>query len=437
MNRKRWISVVAGLFVILNICLVMFDDEGKIDRLSYVSEWDELFQTDLFEHLKKDGVLDYAAEYHMYFDERSGRFGEFLVEEGSQIQQGDPLYTYEVRNFAETRRALEQKVQQLREEISSVETALRTIESAPVNSETLSIMFPDETGAMEVPQGSAEADMLKAQFIAEQEKELGQLQAKLGAVEAEMSAVNAQEAEVTVMSPYNGRIINRSVALDNPLLTIGGEGLLTKGILTEEERAMVEADMDVEVHVTEQQKVLDGSFLELSKDPAAVALEEESRYPFTVNFETEETDENEGDTEEYDKTEQHGETETGQDELETTEEKEQELLPGYHAQLYITLNEALDTLVANKNWLQGESIWVMTTTGTLKPEIVDRGLEMNELVQITGDVENGNWVAVEESTSFYPDSVFVTPFKAKRVQWSNAAEQVNWKEYIVTGLLSR
>ncbi|WP_217586137.1 efflux RND transporter periplasmic adaptor subunit [Lentibacillus saliphilus] len=404
--RKKWLVVGIILFISLNTCLILFDNDDHIDRLVFVDKWDKVFEEDLYEYLEKDSVFDYIHEHNVYFDELSGDFEQFLVEEGSKVSVGDALYTYDVRDIAEAKASLEEKAQQLKDDIVTVEAALTKINMTTVENDTISVLLPDEEQTVEIPQDTSEANMLKTQFIIEQEKELERLQARLAAVKADTASLDREEETITVTSPYDGTVIKISESLEPPLMTIAEPQLQARGILTEQDRMIVNLDMPVQLRLTAQNVTLDGTISAMNDQPEQVELEDSNHYSFFV-------------------------------ETEALEQLDVPILPGYHADATITLKESLSASTIEASWLFDQSIWKMTSAGTVESQKVERGIQMGSSVEIIDEVEPGTWVAIDVSDQFQEGAQFITPLKLGKIKWHDIGQTGNWKRHVVAGLLAR
>ena len=204
--RKRLILIMMILFIAVNFLLVFLDDEGKVERTSYVNEWTKSFEKDMTEKLFKPGVLRTVGEEHVYFDKQLGSFQEFLVEEGEQVNAGDALYTYLVHDYYEMETNLMNQADQIQGEISAIEQAISQMEMYQIPSDEIgsphAVSITEELIEVEYPQTSIEADLLKEQFLVEQELELSQKNAQLQTINNQLAELRTSGDSLTLESPY-------------------------------------------------------------------------------------------------------------------------------------------------------------------------------------------------------------------------------------------
>lgn len=435
------------VFIGVNFLLVYLDDEGKIERTAYISKWSESFEADMAEKMYKEGVLTAAGEEQVYFDEKLGTFQEFLVDEGSMVNAGDSLYTYTVDNYYEAEADLRAESGQISGEIAAIETAISQMEMyfVPMNmTETPSAFtLTEDQLEVEFPQTSIEADLLKEQYLVEKEKELSQKRAQLAAVEAQLTELQASGDTITVQSPYAGRISNLNETLDHPVITIEETDLVAIGELTEQERKQMQEGLAAEVEVQEMSTQLEGAVQEVGEKPASIKVDGESMYPFTISFtetndsETDEAEAGESaDPEETESLDEIGST----DEMANTEgtDETEKLLPGYHADLAITMEESPGATVLYEEAVFADSVWKMTGEGKLVEQGIETGLMVDSMVEIVEGVEVGDWVAVEPPSLFHHEANFITPLRWRQLTRDSFANTENtWTENIWSGLLSR
>ncbi|MBP2079077.1 HlyD family efflux transporter periplasmic adaptor subunit [Oceanobacillus polygoni] len=406
--RKRMVPMLMALFIGVNFLLVFLDDEGKVERTSYVNEWTKSFEKDMTEKLYKPGVLHAVGEEHVYFDNQLGSFQQFLVEEGEQVNVGDGLYTYLVHDYYEMEANLMNQADQIQGEISAIEQAISQMEMYQIPSDELgsphAVTITEELIEVEYPQTSIDADLLKEQFRVEKELELSQKNAQLQTINNQLVELRATGDTITVESPYEGTISQLHVNLDDPVITIQNNDVLAVGELTEQERVQMEERRVAEVAVHEIGTRLDGVIEEVSKSPTEIEIAKESIYPFQVAFEV--------------------------------EDEADELLPGYHVDIVITMEESLGATVLFEEAIFTDAVWKMTNEGKIAKENIERGLHVDEVVEVADGVEQGEFIAVKPSNFFQHDAHFITPLRTKQLTGESFSD-ANWLEHFVTGLLSR
>ncbi|ASN03646.1 efflux RND transporter periplasmic adaptor subunit [Virgibacillus necropolis] len=412
MKRGRLLITTIILFIGINVLLVYFDDNGTVERKSYVSEWSEVFKTNLYEKMNKAGVLTSTAANDVYFDKSLGNFQEFLIEEGAEVNQGDQLYTYRVNDYYDTKAYLTNEMSRINGEVTAIETAISEISNYQIPRVQVPRISPDgtdeENSDIIVPSPPPiEAEYMQEQYLIEKEKELARARAQLESVQSQLTELEAGGDSITVVSPYQGKATVVSKALDDPIITISSTTLHVIGELTEQERTVIKNDMPVEVTINESNSTLKGSVTSISDLPKEVELHDNSEYPFSVSFE------------------EGAEVES--------------LLPGYHANLTITTKQSKGATALFEDAIFGNSIWKMTSNGKLHVQKVETGLEMASMQEIIKGAKVGEWIAKEPESEFRSGATFVTPLKFSEVPWSDTFnyDKKNWSKYVVMGILSR
>ncbi|WP_010529087.1 HlyD family efflux transporter periplasmic adaptor subunit [Lentibacillus jeotgali] len=511
-RRRKLILTVVVLFIGINSFLVYADDEDRVPRVTYIQEWTQTFEQDMSETIETTGVLATAEEKNVYFDQKKGSFQEFLVEEGTEVEIGDDLFTYKADSYFETMTDLESKQQKLTGEIQAIESAIASISAYRIpetdmetnsanrmpetNMEADSANLPPEIdleneadsveGTMGMTSRSVDANYMKEQYLAEKEKELAQKEAELQSVQAQISELESNGETITVESPYQGKVTTVSDSLDNPVVTIWDNQLQAEGELTEAERMKVEQEMPVEVDIRGNDTVLNGTLSTVSASPESVDVHGSSLYPFEVSFEDEQPSQSEEapqaeasdvqiklppseetvengqpdgsrdtkDTASSQETEDPGQpsespdTEEAERPSSDTQAAEQgeadqsdmeDLLPGYHAGLTITTNESQGAAAVMKSQLFNKHLWKMTSEGLLVKRPVKTGIHMDNMIEITEGASSGEWIAESDNDQFHDGAVFMTPLKIEDIEWQDLRkyDNVNWKRYMIIGLLSR
>ncbi|WP_390307145.1 efflux RND transporter periplasmic adaptor subunit [Virgibacillus sediminis] len=412
--KKQVVLLVAVLFLVVNVLLVALDDEGKVEQKAYISEWSPAMETDMAELLHKPGVLEPAEEWMVYFDDSLGSFQEFFVEEGTLVQQGDPLFAYEADNYAEAEAELTQNAETLRGEIAAIEEAIAQMEQYQIpstQSESTEAALSSPLAPEPVEEASvqsadpAEAELMKEEYLIEKEKELSQKTAQLESIESSLAELQETGNTVVVESSYEGRVQSISESLADPVITIENIQLRAEGKLSEEERAEVEAGMPVEVSIKTTDTLIEGEITQVSDSPDSVLVEGESSYPFQVSLS------------EY--TEEEG------------------LLPGYHTGMAITLEESLGATAVYEEAVYDGAVWKMAENGILQQQAVDTGIYEDFMYEIKSGIEPGEWVAQSPTGQFRDGAVFITPLRAKEVPWRSIFRGGDWGENIITGMIAR
>ncbi len=286
-----------------------------------------------------------------------------------------------------------------------MEQAVASLSAYRIPETDTNAVFEGENSSLELEGRSVEANYLKEEFLMEKEMELAQKRAQLESIQMQLSELESNGETVTATSPYEGSVMALSESLDNPVVTIRGTELYAEGQLTEAQRMEAEVEMPAEVAIHEGDTVINGALGMLADNPESVHVDGESAYAFQVTF-----DEHTGG-----------------------------LLPGYHADVAITTAKSEDAPAIRQELLAGNNLWKMTSEGTLTKQPVETGIVTNNFAELTKGVEPGEWVAADDRDQFREGTVFITPLKLQDIEWKQLGkyDNVNWKRYIVTGLLAR
>lgn len=410
LTRGRLLLLLTVIFISLNAFLVVKDSDGKVNRTSYIKNWTEADQKDMYDRLETVGVLDYTEEQFVYLEGDVGNFQTFLVDEGVTVFAGRELYTYQVENYDETKSQLENEVERLEAEISAVEAAIDKMKRTNIVRGETQVVYPDNEIAAVFPHDASAAELLKEQYRIEKENELEQKEAELNSVQSQLADLTAGEETITVQSPFDGKVTNISKTLENPIMTIETPDLHMIGELSESERAKVEEGMVTEITFVEvdldEMEELQGVVTYVSDEPKEVMLKGNSVYPFEVTFDEELTID--------------------------------QLLQGYHVNLEIMVAESPDAVVIDEELLDEEmKIWKMSRSGILTNKEIEAGIQMDAWIEVREDLQSDDWIAIAAENNFYDGTTFITPFKPSKAKWKDIYNNGPRKRSLLIGLLGR
>ncbi|UOR10341.1 efflux RND transporter periplasmic adaptor subunit [Halobacillus amylolyticus] len=411
--KVRIVGLCAIAFLLLNACLLFFDRDSEVERKSYIKNWSAAFIYDLYETINTRGVFTASDTNAIYFDQQTGSFQEFLIEEGDEISEGDELYTYEVADYDTQVHKLESEASRLEGEIDSIETYINDLESFTIpESETTSppsfsqrseteeenpFLFPAPSTENPFSQNinpqqqesdsdsTIETEFMKEQALAEKELELSQKQAQLTMVEDQLSQLEETGQTITVTSEFSGVVTDLSENLESPLLTLSSSNLTVSGELSENHRKLVEQGMNTLVRIPDLNIELPGTIEAIHPFPEKVDVNRASDYPYEIIVE--------------------GESE--------------EVKPGYHAEVEILTDEAVDTVAAFDDVLMTDvnsSAWVMDDQGRLEERELETGITEDGIVEVIDGLENNDHLAVQPVDEFRQGSIFFTPLKVSDLQ---------------------
>ncbi|WP_083731680.1 efflux RND transporter periplasmic adaptor subunit [Virgibacillus pantothenticus] len=445
-TRKRLQMIAVALFIGVNIFLVYMDDDGKVDRIAYVSDWTTVFQSDLEKKLHTTGVLAAAQENHVYFDPSIGSFEAFAVEEGSSVQAGDALFSYKVAHYQEAMSKLLEKRTQLKEEIAAVEQAITQMTALQIPDVNLEadggLEWTEKVLKITIPQDPVQANLVKQQFLLEKEKEVAQKKAALASVDRQLAKLEETGDTITVESPYEGVITQLSEQLNDPIITVSGTELHVTGELTEQERVYVKKNLPVDMEVMELNKSLTGTVAQVSETPKEeAAAKTSSIYPFII--ELKEPNEHDAAGDSVDETEDNEQDKKTKDKKMEGQEQpqlaaERELLPGYHVNIDIITDTSEEAPVLNEAAILQKYAWKLTKSGKVIRQELTTGIEEGDRIEITSGLDIGDKVALQPENQLRSQAIFITPLK-----WENGFKStmspkgIDWFEFFVTGIVSR
>lgn len=479
------------MFIVVNVLLLFLDNEQHVQKTSHIKTWTETTVEDMYEFIDTEGVLDFATENHVYFDETLGEFDAFLVDEGQEVQSGEGLYTYTISDYYEAANQLESEAEKVEGEIAAIETAISKMTAFQIadSSDSQGMIDPyqefadpsseveeqDEEEivnsfieAMTGADDSGQAELIKEQYITEKEKELDQKVAEQGSIESQLSELMQTGDTVTVESPYEGVVTDLSKNLEAPLLTIQSGGYVVKGELNEAEHLDVEPGLSVNIEMKENDETAEGEIEAVSQFPKEIKLTGSSIYPFHASLgddeeetgeNADENDESDDPEEEFDDFEDFDAFEDFNDEFDddlnedlnldinetddnetsedgTEEETNDKMLPGYHAEVEIKTKESPEATVIQKDALDGLYLWQMTSSGQLVKVPVQTGIQMDEYVELLEGAETGELIALGPEKKFVSNAPFITSLNMGQIPWGDLKTE-RWLQDFLTGLISR
>lgn len=452
--KKRLLQLGVILFICINFILVYVDDEGKVDRLASISDWTQTFEANLEEKLYTKGVLLAKEEHNIYFDKNVGSFESFMVEVGSQVNRGDPLFSYKVVQYHQAKAELLEKTNKLEAEVAAIEQAIRKMTAFQIpetNTKSESnFAITEDRLKLEFPQDPIQANLLKEQFLIEKEQEKAEKNATLASVKRQLNELQSSGDTITVESSYSGVITHVSKQLEDPIVTIASNDLHVEGELSEKERPFVKSNLPVEVEVEETKMNLKGTVSNVSditKEDAAV--QRKSTYPFMVHLQKGSEGIGTGET----TTDQaHSVAEAQRKQTDNNEENEtskrqkpqeqaqavEQLLPGYHVNLAITTKASQQATTLPDQAVHHRVVWKMTDKGRLIKQKVKTGIVEDDRIEITSGIITGEVVATEPESQFRHDATFITP-----LSWENGFKHtispkgLSWYEFLITGIVAR
>ncbi|SNZ04588.1 HlyD family secretion protein [Terribacillus aidingensis] len=414
---KKIFLPAAVVFVLLNIGLLFWDDEGRIGRTNFIQDWEQVMAQDVEETLSAPAVLTSADEIPVYLQAASGSLSEMFVEKGDAVEEGDDLFTYQVTDYTKTHRDLSASIATLEEQTAAVEQAMNQLDETDVAAGALptDITIPETFENTEVAKESAGVEAISEalQVAAEEqtaqrqehyrislEKELAEKRAALSAAEDQLSALEDTGEYVTVTSPAAGTIKDIAAPGEAPVITINSSDLVISGELKEAERKQVQSGMTVKAAVADNGPILEGEITELADQPTSIK-DKTSLYTFEASYQLE-------------------------------EEQADKLVAGYHLKTDILLAYASQAPAVKPQQIKNGKIWTMAN-GQAFTTNVKVGAKNDKQAAITTGMESGTTIPARAG-DYYDNEPFVTPWKPQRIKWSDFRESFTSYEFLL-GLL--
>ncbi len=411
MMKQKRLLIIGLTLVFLGVNFYLIEKaNSKVDRTVYIKNWFETTEKDLAKTLEKEGVIASSEEHHVYFNDEMGAFNGFLVEEGDTVAVGAPLYEYVATDIDEQRRRLESEIEQLQDEIMSIEAYIRELEQLEFTLSSLPSSSPKDDD--EAVESNVETEFGLKKDIAAYDLEISRLENQIDNLERQVLDLDMNSASLTVQSDVAGVIKKVSHSVENPLITIVSDSPVVSGKLTEKESFEISPEMRAEIRSEHHDEFMSGIVLEVAEMPKNDPdVDQESVYPFTVTFDVPEVP----------------------------------LLKGYHVDVSIVVEEATGAVTVPSASLVKEGaltyVWLITDSGRLEKREVETGLEVNGVQQITTGVEAGEHYIVnpDELKNAFDTSRFSTPLKWDNLSWTNlkGTDKTTIYKHILYGILER
>ncbi|WP_026693133.1 efflux RND transporter periplasmic adaptor subunit [Peribacillus kribbensis] len=251
MNKKAIaaVSILAATFIALNLFLI-FKDDNKIKRTSYLNKWQAAKKQTLRKELPASGVVIPEEEQYVHHDPKKGTFQKFLVKKGDQVTAGTPLYTFVPQDHEELQQQLESQKSAAEGELQSIKEHIDSLTSYKSSLETSST----DTYAAAADPAAKDQTSPNDLKIFELEKDLysleadqSRMQARVSAIDSQLSSLSTDSSEVSVESEVDGYVSDIKQSLKNPLITISSIKTAVAGSLSEKNRQDVKEGMEVRI----------------------------------------------------------------------------------------------------------------------------------------------------------------------------------------------
>ncbi|MDQ0177161.1 efflux RND transporter periplasmic adaptor subunit [Bacillus chungangensis] len=410
MTKKRWSIVLIAailLFATVNIVLIS-KEKSKVARVHSIHQWKTIQTGSLEESFVADGVVSAADKHYIYVD-KEAPFLEFLVEVGDEVSRDTPLFEYANPDLEKQQELLNLEIDRLEKEKRSIEDAIGELENILAS---LPASRPHTYGSEEdkiiiVEQQEETAYRIEAD-IAEKELEKSKVEHAIDKYEQQL--LLERVSDISVVSGYAGKVADIAYNLDNPVITIMSGDAVVEGLFTEEERSLVEQDMDVQVSSELFKEKMTGTLQSIREVPEQKPdVKTEAAYPFTIALE---------------------------------EIENENIYPGYHVKAKIILDEATTVPLVPEKSLVGskneKSIYVLNDKGLIEKKPLKTGIQVNGKAEVVNGAKEGDWY-VAKPKGLQTNQPFITPLKVsklKKTTFRSTPTKTKVK-YVLIGALQR
>lgn len=255
-----------------------------------------------------DGIVEATEIQEEYVDSSLGVIAEILVEDGQKVEEGAELFSYtneENQQLLDEQNRMHSRMQQryseTETELANARQDLSTVEAniSEINGQLEQLS--SDTGEEELG-WTQEVDNLQNNLL-EYESDKAAAQASIEGAQATIRELNEQledsTAEIerirtnittTIESTINGVVelnevrTTHSVMSEQPLVRIVSSSVEIEATVSEYDYEDMTAGDQVQIHLMNSDRVLDGSISEIGNMPVQSETEASSfsRYPFTV-----------------------------------------------------------------------------------------------------------------------------------------------------------
>ncbi|MBM7690724.1 HlyD family secretion protein [Peribacillus deserti] len=401
MNKtlKILIAAVLALFIGLNLFL-LYKEDNKIKRTSYVQTWKKAKKEDLARTLPSKGVVVPSEQQFVQHDPEKGSFNKFLVKEGEEVKTGTPLYSFIPENSDELAARLEAEKTAVQGAIDSTETHIQSLTSYQSSIES------NTPAASDTVEAETNKDDLKAFEI---EKEIYQLEAdqsrlesKLSSIDTQLSSLGTSESEVTVESEIDGTVQKIRQDLKNPLITVSSSAASVEGILSENHRKAVKEGMKVKVSAQKGKGKSSGELADVSSTPEMEPhVKKKSQYTYTASIEN----------------------------------QKPFTLIGSHVEVQIITKEVKDAIIVPKDSIFKEKkkhyVYVLGRDGLVHKTKVEAGAASGGKREVKSGLKAGDAVVLKPEEVVENKGPFFTPLHAGKVRMSEFIDMFEDKKWLI------
>lgn len=361
--KKKIIALTSliVIFIAVNIFLI-YKNNSKVARVTYVSKWETLKKQDLKNTLQTAGVVTPDEEKYVYFNQNGMSFGQFFIKEGDKVDTGTPLYSYTYTDSQQAVKELEAEKNQYESDLTAVQ---RTISSLT------DLLRKAETNATtKSPSGTITTNETVRATTYQLEKELLDKQQEQERLRNEIDkcydlilAYQDRQEPITVNSEVEGTVKQIKQDLKNPLITVISDTPAVEARLGEDQIKDVETGMKAFVYTKGGGKPLKANVASIAKYPEEKpSLGKKSQYPLVV----------------------------------TLKDDSGKLAFGAHVNLSIVTEEANKVIAIPTASVQKTGkkrfVYIVNKNGVIEKSAVKLGMTMDELTEVKTGLKKGQIV---------------------------------------------
>lgn len=400
MSKKKTILMISGAIFIGTNLYLLFKDNSKVDRSSYITEWTTAQKENITSKLTTSGVVTPLEVHHIYFNEASGAFKNFLIAKGDKVSSGTPLYEISSDNVDADKQKLEIEKKQLVREATLIDEQIKQLTYLQTVSDTSSSTLEQEAGHVSASTG----DLISLSI----EKEIYDMELEKSRIEDEIDKYDVlinsdSDSDLGTTSDVEGTVKNINVNLKNPIVTIISDTPKVDGTFTEEELKEVQTGMKVKIASDHSKKAITGTLTKIVPFPESdPSVKKKSSFPFEIELEGE----------------------------------SKELIQGTHADVTVITKEAKNVIAIPISTLEKTPkysfTYILNDAGKIEKRKLSKGINDEGRIQIKDGIEEDELIVADPMAVMKSEATFITPLKTSKLEkkWFKAERKMTILKYI-------
>jgi HlyD family secretion protein len=400
MSKKKAILMISGaLFIGANLFLI-FKDNSKAERSSYITEWTPAKKENITSKLTTSGVVTPLEVHHIYYDESSGAFKNFLVSKGDKVSSGTPLYEFSSDNKDADKQKLEIEKKQLAREAKLIDEQIKQLTYLQTVADSSSTTIEQESGHV----SASTSDLVSLSI----EKEIYDMELEKSRIEDEIDKYDElidsdSDSDLGTTSDVDGTVKNIDINLKNPIVTIISDTPKVDGTFTEEELKKVQTGMKVKIASNQSKKAISGTLTKIVPFPDTdPSVKKKSSFPFEIELE--------------------GDNIT--------------LIQGTHVDVTVITKEAKNVITIPISTLEKNPkysfTYILNDAGKIEKRKLSLGDNAEGRLHIKDGIEEDELVVAEPMAVMKSEATFITPLKTSKLEkkWFKAERKMTILKYI-------